>query len=300
MLEVRRLRLLSELEARGTIAAVAVALHQSASSVSQQLALLEREADVQLFRKTGRRIQLTAQAEILVEHARVILRQLEQAETDLAASQEVAAGTVRVAAFQSAALAFIPRVLTELAKTHPQIQVSLTQREPETALRETWARDFDLVVAEQYPGHAAAWHSGMDRIDLTHDRLRLAVPLHGPLGRISSLQDAHKAPWIVEPAGAASRHWVEQQCRSAGYEPKVRFETADLQAHVALVESGNGVAVLPELMYAQRPIQARLVDLPGYPRRTVFTATRESLSGRASILACRSTLALVAMSFSSR
>ena len=70
MLDVRRLALLRELSLRGTIAAVAAALHQTSSSVSQQLALLEREAGVPLLRKSGRRVQLTPQAEILVEDAR--------------------------------------------------------------------------------------------------------------------------------------------------------------------------------------------------------------------------------------
>ena len=66
MLDVRRLRLLRELSIRGTLAEVAEALQYSPSSVSQQLALLEKEVGVELLRKTGRRVQLTPQAEVLV------------------------------------------------------------------------------------------------------------------------------------------------------------------------------------------------------------------------------------------
>ena len=55
MLDVRRLRLLRELKIRGTLAEVADALQYSPSSVSQQLALLEKEVGVELLRKTGRR-----------------------------------------------------------------------------------------------------------------------------------------------------------------------------------------------------------------------------------------------------
>ena len=103
MLEVRRLRLLRELSVRGTIAEVATALHQSPSSVSQQLSQLEREVGVELLRKSGRRLQLTAQGEILVDHAARILDDLDRAESALAASQEDAVGTVRIAVFQSLA-----------------------------------------------------------------------------------------------------------------------------------------------------------------------------------------------------
>ncbi|MFC6235950.1 LysR family transcriptional regulator, partial [Leucobacter soli] len=62
MLEMKRLRLLWELRARGTVAAVAEALNYSPSAVSQQLALLEREAGVQLLRRVGRTLALTPAA----------------------------------------------------------------------------------------------------------------------------------------------------------------------------------------------------------------------------------------------
>ena len=41
------------------------------------------------------------------------------------------------------------------ADEYPALRVEVTEREPESALFEVSARDFDLVIAEQYPGHAA-------------------------------------------------------------------------------------------------------------------------------------------------
>jgi DNA-binding transcriptional LysR family regulator len=292
VLDVRRLRLLREVQVRGTIAAVAAALHQSPSAVSQQLSQLEREAGHPLLRRAGRRVQLTAQGEILVGHTAAILDRLELAESDLLASLGEATGTVRIAIFQSAALALIPPMLAVLAEDHPRLRVTLTQREPETALLETFARDFDLVVAEQYPGHAAPWHADLDRVVLTHDALRLAVPLDGPAVR--DLRDTAGLPWVVEPRGAASRHFAEQACRQAGFEPDIRFETADLQAHVELVRSGNAVALVPDLMWQGRQpadLPVRLVDPAGRPQRTVFTATRRSATDLPSVVAVRAALA---------
>lgn len=292
MLDVRRLRLLRELSVRGTLAEVADALHQSPSSVSQQLTQLEREVGVDLLRKVGRRVQLTPAAELLVEHTVAILERLERAESELASLGDEASGTVRIAVFQSAALAFMPRMLADLARGHPRLRVTMSQREPEEALYETWVREFDLVIAEQYPDHAAPWHPELDREPLTTDALRLAVPPAGePWDAIASIGDAAGVPWVMEPKGAASRHWAEQMCRSAGFEPDVRFETADLEAHVALIEAGNAVAILPGLMTVRRRPDARMVDLPGAPRRTVFTATRTSIAATPPIVACRAALA---------
>lgn len=301
MLDVRRLRLLRELEVRGTIAAVATALHQSPSSVSQQLAQLEKEAGVPLLRKVGRRVQLTPQAEILVEHTGALLERLTMAETDLVASLKEATGTVRLAVFQSAMLALMPQMLHTLAERHPRLRVTMTQREPETALLEAFAHDFDLVVAEQYPGHGAPWHRDLDRVPLTEDAIRLAVPSGSAWEHVQRLEDTAAVPWVVEPRGAASRHFAEQTCRHAGFEPDIRFETADLQAHIALVESGNGVALIPDLMWIRdnrrgvratsRQRRIRLIELDGAPRRTVFSAARHSMAERPSILACRDALA---------
>lgn len=291
MLDVRRLRLLRELKIRGTLAEVAGALHQSPSSVSQQLSLLENEAGTPLLRKVGRRVQLTPQALILVEHTEKMLKVLEQAESEVAASLKEATGTVRIAVFQSAALALMPGTLTYLALNHPSLRVTMTQREPELALYETWVRDFDLVVAEQYPGHAAPWHPELDRVDLTTDSIRLAVPIGGSRwSAIRTIEDAERAPWVMEPEGVASRHWAEQACRCAGFEPDVRFETADLQAQIRLIESGNAVGLLPDLLWAGRQPRVALHDLDNAPRRTIFTSARNASASQPGVVACRTEL----------
>ena len=294
MLDVRRLRLLRELSIRGTLAEVAEALQYSPSSVSQQLALLEKEVGVELLRKTGRRVQLTPQAEVLVAHTAQLLETMEQAEADLAASLTTVTGTVRIAVFQSAALALMPDTLTRMAATYPEVRIEMIQREPETALHETWARDFDLVIAEQYPGHAAPRYPELDRVKLTTDAIRLAVPASDAGTAIRALADTAELPWVMEPRGAASRHWAEQACRSAGFEPDVRFETADLQAQARLIESGNAVALMPDLVWTGRGTTARLLELPGKPHRTIFTSVRRSSAQRPAILAARETLAAAA------
>jgi DNA-binding transcriptional LysR family regulator len=292
VLDVRRLRLLRELKIRGTLAEVAAALHQSPSSVSQQLSLLEQEVGVELLRKVGRRVQLTAQAEILVDHVSVVLERLEQAESDLAASLDEATGTIRLAVFQSAALALMPATLSMLSAEHPRLRVTMTQREPESALYDTWARDFDLVIAEQYPGHAAPWHPELDAIDLTTDEIRLAVPPAGmPFASIESIADAAGAAWVMEPPGVASRHFAEQACRLAGFEPDVRYETADLQAQIRLIESGNAVALLPDLLWWKSEPFVTLRQLEGRPRRTIFTSTRRASARQPGVMACRDALA---------
>ncbi|MGW4928934.1 LysR family transcriptional regulator [Agromyces sp. NPDC004153] len=305
MLDVRRLRLLVELSRRGTLAAVADALSYSPSSVSQQLGLLEREAGVPLLVQVGRRVQLTPQALVLVEHGKAVLDRLEEAEADVARSLTSVGGTVRIAVFQSAAHAVMPQALTLLAAGHPDLRVEVTEREPEAGLFEVAARDFDLVVAEQYPGHARPRHPELDRVPLASDAIRLAVPSfprveqrpakpdasRNPAPELSST--AHR-PWVMEPAGTASRVWAEQLCRAAGFEPDVRFETADLMAHIRLIRSGNAVGLLPDLVWAGERPSVLLAPLPGDPHREVFSSARHAAAGRPAVVAVRDALARAA------
>lgn len=303
MLDPHRLELLRELSIRGTMAAVAESLKYSPSAVSQQLTLLEKEAGTTLFRKVGRRVQLTPQADILVRAAGELADVLERAETELQASHTTIRGRVRVAVFQSAALALMPEALLRMAEQHPEVRVEMVQKEPEEALHETWARDFDLVIAEQYPAHSVAWLPGLHRRDLTSDEIMLAVPPPAPASAgadapaaepvgptLASIQDARGRAWVMEPAGTASRHFAEQLCRSAGFEPDVRYETADLQTHIRLVESGNAVALLPNLLWAGRKVSCTLLALAGHPHRTIFTAQREAGLQSPAVEAVRSAL----------
>ena len=81
---------------------------------------------------------------------------------------------------------------------------------------------------------------------------------------------------MLEPEGTASREWAEQLCRQAGFEPDVRFETADLMAHIRLIRSGNAVGLLPDLVWAGEAPSVQLVPLPGDPEREVFSSTRQA------------------------
>ncbi len=104
MLHLGRLRLLRELSERKTIAAVADALQFTPSAVSQQLAMLEREAGVPLLERAGRGVRLTDAALVLVTHAEALLERAAVAEAELAAASGAVAGRARIAGFESVAL----------------------------------------------------------------------------------------------------------------------------------------------------------------------------------------------------
>src|ERR687891_578281 len=102
MLDLRRLRLLSELSRRGTIAEVASVVGYSPSAISQSLSQLERETGVALLERDGRRVRLTPAAHGLVAATDRVLAELDAAEAELAAEQEAVGGEIVIGAFPSA------------------------------------------------------------------------------------------------------------------------------------------------------------------------------------------------------
>lgn len=293
MLDVKRLRMLREFAIRGTIGEVADVLAYSSSAVSQQLSQLEREAGVPLLRKVGRGLELTPAGERLVADTEDVLRLLERAEAALRRGDTELTGTVRIAAFQSAMISLIPRALKILSARYPRLRIEVVQHEPETALHETWARGFDVVIAEQYPGHAAPHHPGIMREVLGRDEITLAIPVNAGdrFDRVRTITDAAHLPWVMEPRGAASRHWAEQACRLAGFEPDVRYETADIQAHLRLIEAGHAVALVNGLSLHSFHAQLRFAQLPSRAERTVFVGFRDASEAHPAQIAIREALA---------
>ncbi|WP_424445985.1 LysR family transcriptional regulator [Microbacterium sp. CH-015] len=305
MFELRRLRLLHELAQRGTLAAVAEALSYSPSTISQQLAQLERDAGVPLLVPEGRRVRLTEHGAALAAHAARALEADEQIRAELEALQPGIA-PVRVAVLQTAARTVMPAALTLLAERAPRLRVELAEVPPEEGLFELAARGFDLAIAEQYPGLTREHRSGLERRTLGTDPIRIATAGGAAAGadadragagarggRVELSMLADRA-WVMEPRGTAAREWAVQQCRAAGFEPDVRFELADLAAHVQLIAAGHAVGLLPDLLWAGRRPQAdgiALTDLPGSPVREIFTAERRGATPRPGIRLVREAIA---------
>jgi DNA-binding transcriptional LysR family regulator len=276
MYNLVRLRILFELKHRGTLSEVAEALSYSSSAVSQHLSALAAEVGVPLLEPVGRRVRLTPQGEILARHAEIVLQQMELAQSEIVDSLTEFRGHVRVAAFQTAFLGLVPQLVSDLNASHPGLEVTVVHVQPDHGLRSLNAHKCDLVIGEEYPGLPHPGSKAVDRRNLVSDRMRLLLgPAWAPTGSSSvAWSDLSDAPWVLEPPGNQARTWADRVCRLAGFEPKVAFESEDLLVHIKLAETGHAVAILPDLVWRALEPPAMLVDLPGNPSRTLFTAVR--------------------------
>jgi DNA-binding transcriptional LysR family regulator len=293
-MELRRLRLLHELSRLGTVAAVAEALAYSPSSVSVQLAQLEREAGAKLLRRAGRNVELTPAGRRLAGYAAEALAADEAIRTEMASAGDTPRGRLRMTFVQTPALALLPGLLDRLAGTAPDLQVEVVQRETAPALEELRSRAVDLVVGIEYDPLPVARRRDVDRRDLLREDVLLAVapdhpavPKRAPIRLASCEQEA----WAAGHRGTGLDAVIRNVCnRLGGFEPDIRHRSDDGLVLSALVASGRAVALLPALLTAAMPqVTARRLREERL-QRTIFTATRTTTAHAPAVLAARQAL----------
>jgi DNA-binding transcriptional LysR family regulator len=280
MLDVKRLRLLTELSRRGTIAAVARTVGYTPSAVSQSLAQLEREAGVALLERDGRRVRLTAAARQLVERADRVLAELDAAEQELAAQHKGVHGTVLIGAFPSAAASIVVPALKDLAARFPELVATVREHEPEDGIPLLRAGELDLLISESYDDIPPAPAGGLEAHPLMIEPMLLVLP---PDSLARSPRDLPDASWIGGLPGTQFATMVERVGRAAGFTPRIAHRADDQTLHLALVEAGLGVGLLPALAC---PPDRNLRYVPlEQPRRHVTALARRGAVRRPAVAA---------------
>lgn len=293
-LDVGRLRLLREVGLRGSIAAAARVVGLTPSAVSQQLALLERETDTALIDRSPRGVVLTGAGHALAARAGQVLDVLAAARADLDRLAGSLAGPVRVAAVASAAGSVVSDAVTVLRRSHPGISVSVVATEPERGIGMLLRDDVDLAVVDEYDYVPLALPETALVRELTTEPLVVVRP-RGDAGRRNpTLADLAQADWVMPPEDAACGRAVRAACRTAGFEPRVRWETDDMLLLVRAVAHGHGVAVLPRRSVAEdaADVEIRPLRSPALTRRLLAVA-RPSVAARPVVAEVLETVARV-------
>lgn len=286
MLDVRRLRLLRELARRETIAAVADAMSYTPSAVSQQLAVLEREAGVSLLERSGRRVVLTPAGEALVGHADAIVERLEQADAELAGVREGLGGPLRIGMFPSAGRTIVPAALARLERQHPRLQPMVTVVDAGRVADGLRSGELDVALVHDYDFVPAPPDDTVDTVPLLVEPMYLAYSGSADVAGESLaelLAPWRAASWITARPGTTGHAMVVRACESAGFTPRIRHHVNEFSAVLSFVEAGQGVSLVPELAVAGAPSAVRLTRLPLHRRSRV--ACRRGAGGHPAVAA---------------
>lgn len=267
MLDGHRLRLLRELSYRGTISAVAEALGYTASAISQQLAVLEREAGTPLLERVGRGVRLTDAAQRLVVHAEEVLAELERAEGTLARARTGLTGRLRIGAFRSAAQTLVPPVLVTLGLAHPELQLTVGEFDPLNATGSLRAGELDVALTQDYDLVPVPTHAALSSTVLLEEPMVLASC--ETANTSDSVGDLRDSPWIMGSPGTMCRLAAERICHAAGFQPQIRHQTDDFPTALALIQAGLGAALMPTLGARSAPPDVVLTQLTSTSRLSI-------------------------------
>ncbi|OHV28789.1 LysR family transcriptional regulator [Pseudofrankia sp. EUN1h] len=278
MIDVRRLRLLRELDNRGTVAATAAALHLTPSAISQQLAALSRETGVMLLDPVGRRVRLTPAARVLLRHADEIFAQLERAEADLAAFDEGRLGEVTIAAFATAITGIVAPALQELRITHPGLQITIVDVGPPDCYDMLISGELDMAfdfVATR-PDDAR-----FEMVKMVDDLFDVALPWDHPLACLDQVHLAQLADddFIASRPGTACLEIMQAACAAAGFAPRLRHRTDEFIAVLGLIGAGCGIGLIPRLAGLSSTDQVVLRPLVDAPARRLAVSLRRGSAG---------------------
>ncbi|MDT7785145.1 MAG: hypothetical protein QOF58_3564 [Pseudonocardiales bacterium] len=277
-----RLKLLSQLDALGTVRAVAQAANLSASSVSQQLAVLEAETRTQLLERTGRRVRLTSAGLILARRARSILDHMDAVEAELRGLDEEPSGRVRLGGFQSSIHTLAVPAIQNLG--HPHLDVELVELEPHASMPALLAGEVDVIITTTDFVELPV-PEDVDVVPLGQDPVVLVTPPNHPATDVGHCKDE---PWAFDIPGSYMASLATRLCREAGFEPKIVGRFSNYMLTLKHVEAGLAVAVLPALAVDPRfdvatkelPVTRRIAAAVRRDSRAAITVVLDALHTR--------------------
>lgn len=273
-ISLHRLKLLRELSHRGTVTAVAEALHYTTSAVSQQLALLERETGTRLLERRGRRVVLTEAGRVLAEHAESILAEVERAGLALESMRERRTVTLVAGVWASVAAGLLPIGLAKLAERAPEITVRSVELLPEDTAGAVRDGTLDLSFIIDYSNYPMPRTPQLSRIPIAVERMHVAVRETPGMPESIELAALATRPWILADRRSHFGRASRLACREAGFDPEVRHLVGEQSTALALVAADHGVTLVSDLATALLPAGVALIPLADPFARTVSIAYR--------------------------
>jgi DNA-binding transcriptional LysR family regulator len=252
-------------------------LHVAQPHLSRTIRALEGDLGAPLFRRTTRRVELTAAGQALVEPARELLAAGETARSAVTAAHEGRSGRVRIGFAGPSAHVAVGQLARAVREEHPLIDLEfLPGRYGATAVDEVIGHEADLALA-RFPGPPA----GVASRSVTRDRCVVAVPTSHHLAGAEAVHiaDLRDEPVVALPesSGSAVRGMLVARCHAAGFAPRFVQSAPDSWTCVALVSASVGLHFTTVSAVAHLPldgVRIREIDDP-LPPIAVYLVWRE-------------------------
>ena len=268
-----------------SITKAAQACHIALAAASRRVTQLEDQFNVQLLYRTARGVDLTPAGNALLQHARIVLSQMDEMEGEITGYAKGAKGTVRIQANASALAQYLPDDLATFATAHPAIKLSLSEERSSAIAQAVQAGAADVGIVME-----GAEASGLECLEYRADTLGAVVPKKSAI-RAKSIAFAQLLDHDfvgLESNTVISQIMLEQASR-AGKPLRLRVQAKSFDVVAKMIQAGLGIGILPEAAARSfaSPMGLRLVKLtdPWATRRMyVCIRSRASLPAPARLL----------------
>src|SRR5918997_1363901 len=244
-------------------------------TLSKQVHTLEAALGAPLFDRVRGAVTLTAAGETLLPLARRMIADADAARDAVADIVGLRRGEVRLGATPSLCSALVPAVLRTYRSAHPGIALHVNEGSSQDLIADLLAHTLDLALIVQ-PEQGV--DPALDAVPILRESLVVASPADRPPPTISrhlSLTELQHTPLVMFRPGYDLRDVTLEACRQAGFTPTFAVEGGEMDAVLAFVEAGLGVALVPRMVLANRPLlRATPLASPGM-RRTIALAHRK-------------------------
>ncbi len=259
---------------QGSFTKAAQALNYTQSGVSRMISDLEKEWGLELLERGKSGVRLTSDGRKLLPLVKNICGEYEKLLTRVNEIKGLKSGLIRIGAFSSAASCWLPNIVREFQKDYPDIEYEVILGDYDEI--EQWIREgkvdcgfLRLPTREE-----------METIFLEQDRLLVVLPEGHPLAELDKIPVSAitEEPFLLLKNGEnADALEIFGRSMSA---PKVRVTSEDGYAVLAMVESGLGISILPELILKPetRRIVSRELEIPVYRNLGIGWKEKQSAS----------------------
>ena len=247
-IDLTDLRLFVNVHAAGTITGGAEASHLTLASASERIRGMEAALGLPLLLRERRGVLPTPAGHTLLQHARRVLRQMDDLQAELGDYAGGLKGQVRLLCNTSALSEDLPGLLGRFLASHPGISVDVEERASADIANAVREGHCDIGIASD-----AADMSGLETFPFRADPLVLVLPQGHPLAERHSLAlaDVGDETFVGLAAGSALQTHLAQQARRLGKRLDYRVRLRSFESVCRLVGEGIGLGIVP-LRVAQR------------------------------------------------
>jgi DNA-binding transcriptional LysR family regulator len=217
--------------------------HLALASASARIKGLEQAFGVALFKRGRRGVELTAAGESLLDHARLVIHNVETMRGDLARFASGVRASVQLLANTSGLSEHLPRALAAFLRDNPDVNVDVEERESADIANAIAAGAADLGFAAEH-----ALPGNVERFAFSEDRLTLVTARQGAFAdrRQIDFQEAAGQAFVGLTNATALQGHIAKHAARLGMRLHFRARLRDFDAICQMVAAGVGVAVVPE------------------------------------------------------